>query len=107
MIYDKIFATTVLAASFVPGLAGAEENYRKWQLDRLFAPTAQQLMREKSGRVAIYDGLLDTEVEQVMESQFDRLASMMFVRTIVTDKVGTPLTDGQGGGYVTEDDDCD
>ena len=59
MIYDKIFATTVLAASFVPGLAGAEENYRVWQLDRLFTPTAQQLMREKSGRVAIYDGLLD------------------------------------------------
>lgn len=106
MMYDKIFATTVLAVSLVPGMAGADENYRKWQTDRLYTPTKQQLAREKSGRVIIFDGLRDSEVEQAMDSQFDRLDSMMFVRTIVTDKVGAPLTDEQGS-YVTEDDDCD
>lgn len=106
MMYDKILATTLLATTLIPGTTGADDYYHQWQIDRLYTPTERQLAREESGRVAIFDGLLDTEVEQAMDSQFDRLASMMFVRTIVTDKVGSPLTDEQGS-YVTEDDDCD
>jgi hypothetical protein len=49
----------------------------------------------------------DSDIELAMQAQFDRVASMMFVRTVVTDESGTPLRDGLTGDYVVEDDDCD
>ena len=54
----------------------------------------------------IFDGLRDTDVEQAMQTEFERVGNMMFVRTVVTDRSGALLQD-KTGGYVTEDDDCD
>ena len=40
------------------------------------------------------------------ETEFDRIDSMMCVRTMVTEQAGKPHRDGKTGGNVTEDDDC-
>ncbi|MGB5452256.1 MAG: hypothetical protein WBN00_09200 [Sedimenticolaceae bacterium] len=86
--------------------AGAESDDRGWQLKKLFSPTSQDLAREAAGRVFIFDGLRDTDVELAMQSEFERVGSMMFVRTRITDRPGALLQD-KTGAYVTEDDDCD
>jgi len=79
----------------------------RWQTNLLFNPTSRQLELENKGRVNIYDGLKDTEVAHALDSQFDRIQSMMFVRTVVTGNGGEPLVDPVTGNKVLEDDDCD
>ena len=79
----------------------------RWQTNLLFNPTPRQLELENKGRVNIYDGLKDTEVARALDTQFDRIQSMMFVRTVVTDKDGEALIDPETGNKVLEDDDCD
>ena len=101
-----IFSTVLMTVSLIPVMAGAETDYREWQLDRIHSPTQQQLARERAGRVNIYDGLRDSDVRHALETQFDRAENMMFVRTVVTDDAGAPVQDEQTGEYVAEDDDC-
>jgi hypothetical protein len=79
----------------------------RMQTNLLFNPTPRQLEFENKGRVNIYDGLKDTEVARALDTQFDRMQSMMFVRTVVTDNIGEPLIDPETGNKVLEDDDCD
>jgi hypothetical protein len=69
-----------------------------WQLAMVHNPSSGQLKVEERGRVYIYDRLPDTEVELAMNTQFDRLDNMMFVRTTVV----TPE-----GETEVADDDCD
>ena len=54
----------------------------------------------------IYDGLKDTQVAQAMDTQFDRIESMMFVRTVTTDATGEILRDKATGDVVVENDGC-
>lgn len=63
----------------------------------LFNPTQSQIKAESRGRVTIYDGLDNSDVETALDTQFDRIDNMMFVRTRHT------LKDGS----VEEDDDCE
>lgn len=98
--------SALIATLVIAGSAGAQSHDRGWQLQKLFSPTSQDLAREARGQVFIYDGLLDTDIEQVLQSEFERVGSMMFVRTVITDRSGEPLRD-ETGGYATEDDDCD
>ena len=49
----------------------------------------------------------DREVEHAMTTNFDRLNSMMFVNTVVTDDNGNPEKDPESGKVVTEEDGCD
>ena len=105
-MHKVTFLTSLMTASLATGIAFAETDYREWQLDRIHSPTQQQLAREQTGRVTIYDGLRDTDVQHAMETRFDRIASMMFVRTITTDPAGQPVRDETTGDNVTEDDDC-
>ena len=93
---------TVLAL----GLVGPTEAEDRWQEKMLFTPSASQLEREKRGRIMIYDGLKDIQIAQAMDTQFDRIQSMMFVRTVATDSGGEILRDKETGNVVVENDGC-
>ena len=86
--------------------AFSQSIYERWQLKRLFQPAGMQLMLEKKGRVFIYEGLTDKEINRVMDNQFGRLENMMFVGTVVTDKNGKPKSDPETGLILKEDDGC-
>ena len=101
-----ILLATLLGVSLTPSLAGAETDYREWQINQIYSPTPKQLALEGRGRVTIYDGLRDRDVERAMDAQFDRVDNMMFIRTVVTDGKGEPLRNKDTGEELTEDDDC-
>ena len=84
--------------------AAADEN--SWQLANLFTPSPAQIEREHKGHVMIYNGIKDVDIDRAMDEQFDRIESMMFTGTIVTDDAGQPLRDPETGELVIEDDDC-
>ena len=56
-------ATGVLANS----IAATDED---WQIRRLFAPTTAQQAAERKGRIVIYDGLHERDLERALEQQF-------------------------------------
>jgi hypothetical protein len=41
-----------------------------------------------------------------MDTQYDRIESMMFVRTIVTNDEGNAMHDSETGQVIVEDDGC-
>ena len=91
---------------FLLGLASTAEAQDAWQERMLFSPPASQLELEKRGRIVIYDGLRDTQIMHAMNTQFDRIQSMMFVRTVVTDAGGETRHHDETGAVVVEDDGC-
>jgi hypothetical protein len=80
---------------------------QSWQLSRLFAPTPYDLKREANGRVMIYDGLTDKDVERALDQQFNRLEHMMFTRIVVTDDSGNARRTESGEVVTESDDGCD
>ena len=101
----------LIKSSFLAGLlllsiepwAAADD----WQLRMLNNPSDAQLALEKKGRVFIYDGLTDVQVEKAIDEQFERMGAMMFIRTKVTDDNGEEMTDPASGALVIEEDGCD
>jgi len=63
----------------------------------LLNPSQSLLEAESRGRITIYDGLDDSEVDVAMDTQFGRIDNMMFVR------IRRTLDDGS----IDETDDCD
>ena len=98
MSLKGIAATAIAVSSLIwnPAVFSAENE--DWQLAMLFDPSVAQLKVEERGRVFIYDGIKSTDIQKVMDSQFDRLDNMMFVRTNVVN------ADGKAE---SQDDDCD
>ncbi len=101
-IIKSLFLTGLLLLSVEPWAAADD-----WQLRMLNNPSDAQLALEKKGRVFIYDGLTDVQVEQAVDEQFGRMGAMMFIRTVVTDSDGEEMTDPESGVLVVEEDGCD
>ena len=93
------FSTTVYAKS-------SDDKMRQWQLGLLLNPGVHQLDLERKGRVVIYDGLRSADIDRALEQQFDRIDSMMFTGTVITDTRGVPVTDPVTGEVMVEDDGC-
>lgn len=91
----KLAAIAVLSA-FLNGTVQAAVA-SEWDRKLLFGPSSALLEREEAGNVTIYDGVLISDVDRAMDEQFDRVESMMFVRT---------LYPAEEGAYEAEDD-CD
>jgi hypothetical protein len=76
------------------------------EMRRLLEPTPSELAQEASGRIYIYDGLRDIDIEHAMRDHFDRVEHMMFIRTKKTDPSGALKRDKTTGEVEVEDDDC-
>lgn len=86
-------------AMFVVGTQSGQAtaaDQAKYDENVLFNPSKAVLLAEQRGRVTIYDALEHRVIDEAMDTQFDRIGSMMFVRTRDT------LPDGAG----ESDDDC-
>lgn len=106
----RSFATGAVALALFVGhhVSYAEPlSADSWQMKRLFQPSHADLKSEARGRVMIYDGVTDRTVERALREQFDRVDSMMFTRTVVTDEDGAPRRDPDSGAVLHEDDGCD
>ena len=101
----RLATVTVLASTLVHG-AMSDPLGEDWQRQRLFDPTEHQLQQEQKGQIFVYVGLTDQDVVRAMDEHFDRVESMMFANTIVTDESGEPKRDEATGSVVVEDDGC-
>jgi hypothetical protein len=99
----KYVAGTVLLATATGALA---EELRDIELRRLFDPTEAEVASEAEGRIYIYDGLTDVDVQRALNEEFDRVEHMMFIRTKKTDAKGELKRDAQTGAVEYEDDGC-
>ena len=86
--------------------AVSASDVREIELRRLFAPAPAELAAEAAGRIYIYEGLRDTDVERALEEEFERVDSMMFIRTKVTDDSGDVREDPDTGIELVADDGC-
>jgi hypothetical protein len=102
-ISQWIVLSTILILLCISANSAEAES---WQEEMLYHPSADQLALEKEGLVMIYDGLTSRQVSDVLDTQFDRIGSMMFVRTVVTDDKGEALHDDESGQLIVEDDGC-
>ncbi len=51
-------------------------------------------------------GILEKQIAKAMDTWFDRIESMMFVRTVITDDAGEVQRNKDTGEVVIEDDGC-
>lgn len=80
MLFHKTIVTAlILGGLTLPGTGSAAEA--DWQTAMLQNPSAAQLAIERRGRVFIYDGLREIDVDRAMDTQFERVQNMMFIRT--------------------------
>ena len=103
----SILIMLAMSSIFSNSTLADDDPARNWQLSLLFNPGEQQYEIESRGRVFIYDGLRDSEVERALDEQYDRVESMMFVNTVITDEDGVPLRDEDTGEMLVENDGCD
>lgn len=94
--------TPNVAATAPGGAADVSEIERR----RLFEPTSGELRAEAAGRIYIYEGLRDRDVERALEEEFKRVQNMMFIRVKPTDEGGNPAKDPITGAEYVQDDGC-
>ena len=97
-----VYTATCAGAALATG-SGAGGDY---QMNALFQPSEHQLKRESRGFVYIYDGLTDRTVNKAMDENPDRIESMMFVNTKITDVNGNLARHPKTGEILREDDGC-
>lgn len=81
-------------------------DVRDIELRRLFAPTPAEIVSEAEGRIYIYDGLTDRDVQRALDEEFERVENMMFIRTQKTNGEGDVKHDEETGEVEYEDDGC-
>ena len=96
--------SAIVVMSLYAGHVRAEQP--DWYRQQLFEPSESQLAMEARGRVTIYDGLRDIDVQRALDEQFDRIESMMFTGTVMTDENGELLRDEVTGEVLVENDGC-
>jgi len=106
-ITSAVFTLTLLLYTGLHALAGELDSMRKWQMELLFNPVGSQLRLENKGRIFIFDGMQDSDIDRALEEQFDRIEHMMFVRTVITDEQGMPVRNETSNEILVEDDGCD
>lgn len=107
-IVDIVIVISALFLASVTAETRADESAAMaWKMKQIHQPSSDQLRREQQGHVFIYAGLKDKQVDQVMNTQFERLDRMMFTRVIVTDEQGEPAIDRETGEVEVLDDGCD
>jgi len=84
----------------------ADNGVAAIEMRRLLQPTPGELAQEQKGRIYIYDGLRAVDVENAMDTAFDRIENMMFIRVRKTDEHGKTLRDPATGEVQFEDDGC-
>ena len=105
--YRLTMTVLLFAAVSIPVSAGSIETaMMDWQIKQLFEPGKYRDSLEKQGRVFIYAGLKSSDVMRALDEHFDRIQSMMFTGTVVTDKTGSPVRDPKTGNVVVEEDGC-
>jgi len=106
---DKLTFLLLVSLSLIGtyNVTNANDLQNSYQAYILTNPGKAQLQREANGSVFIYEGLTDTQVNMAMDQQWERIRSMMFVSTQITDDQGSPIRDSESGNIVTEDDGCD
>lgn len=87
--------------------ADDDNSVEQWQLTRLFSPTENDLKNEAKGQVFIYSGLKDIDVDRALDKNFNRIQSMMFIKTKITDSDGEPKVEEKTGITLAENDGCD
>ena len=100
----SVIPATAILFALTLQTAYADDN--DWQMTNLFEPSPAQIEREHKQRVMIYHGMKDTDVNRAMDEQFERVETMMFTGTILTDDTGEPLRDPATGDVIVEDDGC-
>jgi hypothetical protein len=98
----KLVGLMLAVATGAVFAANVSENEKR----RLFEPTPSELQEEAAGRIYIYEGLTDRDIQRAMEEEFNRVESMMFIRVKPTDEKGEVLKDEETGEDVTYDDGC-
>lgn len=82
-LLSACFIGSALSIAPAHGAAAAAEDEPdlNWEQAQLFHPSKALLLAEAKGRVTIYDGLYQADVDRAMDQQFGRIDRMMFVRT--------------------------
>jgi len=106
LLPHTLVASGLTLVMSTPHAAYSDSLYHAWQQQHLLHPDKEQRQQEQQGKVFIYDGLRDKEVDNILDKQFDRIQSMMFIRTIITDEQGKPKRNDRSGDVLAEDDDC-
>ena len=102
---QRLLPIALVSLSASLGNAGAAD-VSDIELRRLFDPTQAELAAESDGRIYIYDGLTDIDVQRALNEEFDRVENMMFIRTKQTDESGEVKRDEDTGAVEYEDDGC-
>ncbi len=102
---QRCIAMAVVALSAGASTAGAAD-VSDIELRRLFNPTEAELASEAKGRIYIYDGLTDVDVQRALDEAFDRAENMMFIRTKKTDDTGKIKRNPDTGTVEYADDGC-
>jgi leucyl aminopeptidase (aminopeptidase T) len=98
-------AVGVTATLFGSSLAAAAD-VSKIELRRLLDPTEAELAAEAEGRIYIYDGLTDRDIQEAMNEEFERVENMMFIRTRKTNADGELKRNEDTGEVEVADDGC-